>query len=68
MISNFSARHYQKSKESLEKKLAKGIKIFLKKKKQKYSFKKYKNLPEREKERLGEYRKNYYKTWKNASQ
>ena len=50
----------------------KSIKIFLKTKKQKTAIwlqKKYKSLPEGEKQKLDEYRKKYYKaqTNKNAS-
>ena len=47
--------------------LVKGIKIFQKKninKKSKHDCEQYRNLPEDEKHRLAEYRKNYFKMQK----
>ena len=44
----------------------KGIKIFLKKKKQQHGRKRYKNLSEYEKQKLVKYRKTYDKVWKNS--
>ena len=60
-----------KNKERIIKKPVKGIKIFLKKKKNnKYGCKRYKNLSEGEKQKLVEYRKILYKPQKkkNVSQ
>ena len=61
MLKTLSVKYYQKNKERLQKKLAKDIKIFLKKKKEKrkkkeYGCERYKNLLEDEKH--VEYRKN----------
>ena len=63
-----SAKYYQNNKEILQKKLVKDIKVFIKKKKKKqqYGCKGYKNLSEDEKQKLLEYRKNYYKMRKKA--
>ena len=51
-----SAKNYQNNKETLQKKkLMKDIKIFLRKKKKKtqqYSHKRYKHIPEDEKQKL----------------
>ena len=47
----------------------KDIKIFLRKKKKKtqqYSHKRYKHIPEDEKQKLVQYRKKYYKKRKNT--
>ena len=64
MFKSISSKYYQENKERLQKKsLAKYIKVFLKKKKKKkrqYGHERYKNLPENEKQRLVEYRKNNY--------
>ena len=52
-----------------KKNLAKDIKIFLKKKKEKkrqYCRERYKNLSKDEKQKLVEHRKKYYKMRKNA--
>ena len=37
-------------------------------KEQQYGCKQYKNFPENEKQRLVEYKKNYFEMWKNTSQ
>ena len=61
MPKDSSAKYYQNNKERLQKNLVKGIKVFLKKKekkKQQYGSERCKNLPEDEKQRLLEYRKN----------
>ena len=61
MSKDSSAKYYQNNKERLQKNLVKGIKVFLKKKekkKQQYGRERCKNLPEDEKQRLLEYRKN----------
>ena len=61
--------YHKKIKKSVKKKLVKGITIFLKKKKKtkkrEYCRERYKNLSEDEKERLVEYRRNYYIRLKN---
>ena len=61
MLKILSVKYYQKNKERLQRKLAKDIKIFLKKKKEKrekreYGRERYRNLSEDEKH--VEYRKN----------
>ena len=64
MCKDLSAKYYQSNKERLKnkknkKKLAKDIKVFLKKKNKKngqYSYERYKNLLEDEKQKLIEYR------------
>ena len=64
MPKSSSAKYCQNSKERLQKKLVKDIKVFLKnkkKKKQTYGHEQYKNLPEDEKQKLSEYRKNIIK-------
>ena len=72
MSKNLSAKYYQENKERLQKKrekLAKDIKIFLKKKQTKnkqYGPEGYKNLSEDEKQKLVKYRKKYYRARKNA--
>ena len=58
-------KYYQESKERLQKKLTKDIKIFLKKKKEK-GRERYKNLSEDEKQKLVEYRKKNYQRIKRA--
>ena len=60
MSKNLPTKYSQENKESLQKKLVKDIKVFLKKKekKQQYSCECYKNLSEDEEQRLVEYRKN----------
>ena len=66
---NLLAKYYQGSKERLQIKLVKGIKVFLKKKKdkrQQYGCKNYKILPENQKQKLVEYRKKHYKMRKKA--
>ena len=58
----------KKTKKWFKKSLVKGIKILLKKKKNKkreYSCEQYKNLSEDKKQRLVEYIKVYYKMQKN---
>ena len=58
IVNNSSARYYKKRKR-FEKGSWKVLKSFWrKKKKQQYGHKQYKTLPEDEKERLAEYRKN----------
>ena len=69
MSNDSPAKYYQNNKERLQKKLMKNMKVFLKKKKKKkqqYGHEQYKNLPEDDKQRLVEYRKNYYKMRKNT--
>ena len=61
MSKNLSAKYYQEIiKERLLKKLVKGIKIFLKKKKKKkwqHGLERYKNLSKDKKQKLVEYKK-----------
>ena len=60
MSKDSSAKCFQKNKGRLQKKLVKGIKFFLKKKKnknQEYGCNRYKNLPENEKQKPVEHRK-----------
>ena len=62
MSKTSSAKYYQENNETLQKKLVKDIKIFLKmkkKKKRQYGREWYKNLWEVEKQKLVEYRKNF---------
>ena len=68
MSKNLSAKYYQESKESLQKKLVKDIKIFLKKKKKKSNnmVVNVTNISQKMKKRLVEYRKKYYRMRKNA--
>ena len=67
MSKSLSAKYYQENQERLQKKLAKDIKIFLKKKeKQQYGCERYKNLSEDVKQKLVEFRKKYYRMRKNA--
>ena len=50
--------------------IVKNIKVLFrerKKKKQQYGCELYENLPEDEKQRKVEYRKKYYKTWRNKN-
>ena len=58
-----STGYNQKTSKNFEKKLVKGIKIFHKKKEKKcqYAHERNRNLPEDEKKRLVECRKNYFK-------
>ena len=65
MPEDSSAKYYQDNKERLNKKLVKDIKVFQKKKKQQYGHERYKNLPENEKQKLFDYRKNTTKQTKN---
>ena len=51
-------------KKSFKKRLAKGIKIFLKKKKRQYFCKRNKYLPEDKKQKIAEHSRNYYVTHK----
>ena len=62
MFTNSSAKYYQVNKERLQQKLMRDIKIFKKKKKQKWQYCRegHKNLPEDEKQKLVEYRKMSY--------
>ena len=67
MSKSLSAKYYQENQERLQKKLAKDIKIFLKKKeKRQYGCERYKNLSEDVKQKLVEFRKKYYRMRKNA--
>ena len=67
MSKSLSAIYYQENQERLQKKLAKDIKIFLKKKeKRQYGCERYKNLSEDVKQKLVEFRKKYYRMRKNA--
>ena len=67
MSNNLLAKYYQENKGRLQKKLAKDIKIFLRKKKiQQYGWERYKNLSKDEKQKLVEHRKNYYRMRKNT--
>ena len=59
--SKYSSAKYYQNKERLQKKIKKDIKLFLIKKKKKAAICLYKNLPEDEKQRLVEYRKNIVK-------
>ena len=60
------AKYYEDNEERLQSKVLKDTKVFLKKKKQHYGGKRYKYLPENEKQKLAEYRKKYYKMRKIA--
>ena len=64
MSKDSSAKYYQKNKERLQKKLLKGIKIFLKKRKTKMN----KMVPKNgtKQQRLAEFRKNHYKIQKKS--
>ena len=69
MPKNLSAKYYRENKEILQKRLVKDIKIFLRKKKKKNQQcgrERYKNLPEDEKQKLVEYRKEYYRMRKKG--
>ena len=69
MSKNLSAKYYLEDKERLQKKLAKDIKIFLKKKKKKKrqnGREHYRNFSEDEKNKLVEYRKKYFKMRKSV--
>ena len=58
-----------KAKKGYQERHVKGINIFSKKKrKQQYGSERFKILVKNEKQRLTEYRKNYFEKWKNASQ
>ena len=64
MYKKSSAKYYQENKETLQEKLTKVIKVFLKKKKnekQQYDRERYQNLSEDEKQKLVEYKKNIIK-------
>ena len=50
-----------------QRKLVKGIRIFLRKKKRQYVGNRYKTLPQHEKQSLVEYRNFFYKIWKNKT-
>ena len=65
MSKTLSAKYFQENKERLQKKLVKDIKIFLKKKKKKWS-RTSQNLSEDEKQKLVESKKKYYRTRKNS--
>ena len=70
MSKKLLVNYCQENNESLQKKLAKDIKIFLNKKKKtkrKYCHERYKNLLKDEKQKLVEYRKKYYRMRQNAS-
>ena len=62
MFINSSAKYYQVNKERLQQKLMRDIKIFKKKKKQKWQYCRegHKNLPKDGKQKLVEYRKMSY--------
>ena len=70
MSKNLRAKYYQENKERLQKKLAKDIRIFLKKKKKKSNNMVVNitksNLSEDEKQKLVEYRKKYYRVRKKC--
>ena len=62
MSKESSAKYYQNNKERLQKKLVKDIKVFLKKKKKRSDNMVVKDTKsEDEKQKLVEYRKQYYK-------
>ena len=66
---NSSDEYYQIIKKDYKNKLAKDIKLFIrkkKKKKQQYGHERYKNLPKEEKRKLVEYSKKYYQMRKNG--
>ena len=66
MSKDSSAKYYQKYKKGYKKRLVKVSKIFPEKKKkikQDYRWKRYKNLPEAEKQRFFVYRKNYFRSY-----
>ena len=58
MSKDLSTKHYQENKERLQKKLAKE-------KKEPHGREHYKNLQERQKQKLFEYRKKYYRVRKS---
>ena len=62
----YQPKYYQENKERVQKNLAKDVTIYLKIKKQQYDREHYKNLSEDEKQKFVEYRKKYYRMWKNA--
>lgn len=68
MSTDSLATCYQKKQRKATKKGCEGTKISPKRKKREYKCKKYKNLPEDEKQSLAEHRKNYFKKRKNTSQ
>ena len=61
MSKTLSAKYYQENKGRLEKKLAKDMKFFLKRKKYQYGCECHKNISKDEKQKLVEYRKKYYR-------
>ena len=63
MSKNLSAKYYQENKRTLQKKLVKDIKIFLRKNKKKpqYGCECFRNLSQDEKQKLVVYRKKYYR-------
>ena len=62
MSKNLSVKYYQETKKDYKKSLWK----IRKEKKQQYGHECYKNLSEKEKKKLVEYRKKFYKMRKNA--
>ena len=61
MSNDLSAKYYQNSKERVQKRLVKNIKVFLKKKE------KRQYVPKDEKQKIVEYSKKYCKMRKSAS-
>ena len=68
MSKNLAAKYYQESKETIQKKLVKNIKIFLRKKKKKRNnmVVNVTKMSQKIKKNLAQYRKKYYRMRKNA--
>ena len=67
-MSNNLSKITKIAKKDYKKRLVKDIKTFPKKeKKQQYGCERYKNLSEDEIQRIVEYRKKFYKVWKNKN-
>ena len=68
MSKNLAAKYYQESKETIQKKLVKDIKIFLRKKKKKSNnmVVNVTKMSQKIKKNLAQYRKKYYRIRKNA--
>ena len=68
MSKNLSAKYYQENKESLQKKLVKDIKIFIKKEKKKSNnmVVNVTKISQKKKHKSFEYRKKYYRMRKNV--
>ena len=70
MFKTLSAKYYQKNKERLQMKVGERYQGLPENEKNKildFGHERQKNLSEVEKQRLLEYRKKYYKIWKNKN-